>query len=63
MRFAQPSFLDALRWSSGEWSKARGSATVRPDQSRPRLVNRFRLLYLRVVICAKAIAIAFVAFS
>jgi hypothetical protein len=28
---------NALRWSSEEWSKARGNATVRPDQSRTRL--------------------------
>src|SRR6266446_6453889 len=32
----------SLRWSSGEWSKARGRATIRPDQSRTRFLCRSR---------------------
>src|SRR5438094_7340849 len=34
-----PSFL-TLVWSSGEWSKARGRATIRLDQSRTRFLCR-----------------------
>ena len=33
---------NALGWSSGEWSKARGRATVRPDQSQTRFLCRSR---------------------
>src|SRR5271154_3023961 len=31
-----------LRWSSGTWSKASGRTTVGPDQSRTRIIYRFR---------------------
>jgi hypothetical protein len=56
-------FLNSEDYSRRRVVKAKGSATVRQDQSRSRFVYRFRLKDHTVVMCAKTIMLKLGAFS